>query len=40
MILIIKPWNILHATATIIKNIESRLVDLDLFYIMTSTSTI
>jgi hypothetical protein len=40
MTLIVKLWNILYATATIIKNIESRLVDLDLPYIMTSTSTI
>jgi hypothetical protein len=40
MTLIARPWNILHATATIIKNIESCLVDLDLPYIITLTLTI
>ena len=38
MILIVRLWIILYTTATIIKNIESCLVDLDLFYIMISIS--
>jgi hypothetical protein len=40
MTLIVRLWNILYATATIVKNIESRLVDSDLPYIITLTSTI
>jgi hypothetical protein len=40
MTLIVRLWNILYATATIVKNIESRLVDLDLPYMITSTLTI
>ena len=34
MTLIVRPWNILYTTTTIIKNMESRLVDLDLPYII------
>ena len=40
MILIVKLWNILYAAATIIKNMESCLVDLDLLYIIILTLTI
>jgi hypothetical protein len=40
MILIVRLWIISHATATIVKNIESRLVDSDLPYIMILISTI
>jgi len=40
MIPIVGLWNILYATTTIIKHMESRLVDLDLPYIIILTLTI
>ena len=40
MILIVRLWITLYATAIIVKNIESCQVDLDLPYMMISISTI
>ena len=40
MILTIRPWTILYTTATIVKNIESCLVDLDLPYMIILILTI